>query len=101
MEPQMFCYQCQETVKGTGCTLRGVCGKLPQTSTYMDLLIAVARGVGSVDHLLRTAGVTTEQAVGDFIVDALFATISCANFDIMLRDSVRPFCAYPMRISVL
>nr|WP_311489467.1 hydroxylamine reductase [uncultured Alloprevotella sp.] len=81
MEPQMFCYQCQETVKGTGCTLRGVCGKLPQTSTYMDLLIAVARGVGSVDHLLRTAGVTTEQAVGDFIVDALFATISCANFD--------------------
>lgn len=77
----MFCYQCQETVKGTGCTLRGVCGKLPQTSTYMDLLIAVARGVGSVDHLLRTAGVTTEQAVGDFIVDALFATISCANFD--------------------
>ena len=81
MEPQMFCYQCQETVKGTGCTLRGVCGKLPQTSTYMDLLIAVARGVGSVDHLLRTAGVTTEQAVGDFIVEALFATISCANFD--------------------
>lgn len=81
MEPQMFCYQCQETVKGTGCTLRGVCGKLPQTSTYMDLLIAVARGVGSVDHLLRTVGVTTEQAVGDFIVDALFATISCANFD--------------------
>lgn len=81
MEPQMFCYQCQETVKGTGCTLRGVCGKLPQTSTYMDLLIAVARGVGSVDHLLRTAGVTTDQAVGDFIVDALFATISCANFD--------------------
>lgn len=81
MEPQMFCYQCQETVKGTGCTLRGVCGKLPQTSTYMDLLIAVARGVGSIDHLLRTAGVTTEQAVGDFIVDALFATISCANFD--------------------
>lgn len=77
----MFCYQCQETVKGTGCTLRGVCGKLPQTSTYMDLLIAVARGVGSIDHLLRTAGVTTEQAVGDFIVDALFATISCANFD--------------------
>ena len=81
MEPQMFCYQCQETVKGTGCTLRGVCGKLPQTSTYMDLLIAVARGVGSVDHLLRSAGVTTEQAVGDFIVDALFATIRCAHFD--------------------
>ena len=81
MEPQMFCYQCQETAKGTGCTLRGVCGKLPQTSTYMDLLLSVARGVGAVDHLLRTSGVKTEQEVGDFIVDALFATISCANFD--------------------
>ena len=44
-QPSMFCYQCQETAKGTGCTLRGVCGKLPETSGRMDLLLYATRGV--------------------------------------------------------
>ena len=53
MESKMFCYQCQETAKGTGCLLRGVCGKQPQTAKYMDLLLFVVRGVAIVDNALR------------------------------------------------
>ncbi|MDE6028312.1 MAG: hydroxylamine reductase, partial [Muribaculaceae bacterium] len=52
----MFCYQCQETAKGTGCTLRGVCGKLPETSARMDLLLYATRGVAILNDLLRKAG---------------------------------------------
>ncbi len=77
----MFCFQCQETAKGTGCTLKGVCGKLPQTSKYMDLLLSIVRAVGTIDHELYNAGVETGEKVGDFVVDALFSTITNANFD--------------------
>ena len=45
MEGNMFCYQCQEAAKGTGCVLRGVCGKKDTTARYMDLLLFVVRGV--------------------------------------------------------
>ena len=43
MEGNMFCYQCQEAAKGTGCVLRGVCGKKDTTARYMDLLLFVVR----------------------------------------------------------
>lgn len=43
MEPNMFCYQCQETAKGTGCILKGVCGKESHTAQAMDLLLFVVR----------------------------------------------------------
>lgn len=82
MENQMFCFQCQETAKGTGCTVRGVCGKLPETSRWMDLLLGIVRGVSVVADALRTASVPFDvTATGDFMVDALFATITNANFD--------------------
>jgi len=81
MESKMFCYQCQETAKGTGCLLRGVCGKQPQTAKYMDLLLFVVRGVAIVDNALRKAGRPSCDCAGDFIVDALFSTITNANFD--------------------
>ena len=77
----MFCFQCQETAKGTGCTLRGVCGKLPETSRWMDLLLSVVRGVGTIYDALLAKGAAADIAVDDFIVDALFATITNANFD--------------------
>ena len=77
----MFCFQCQETAKGTGCTVRGVCGKRPETSRWMDLLLSVTRGVGTIYHALLEAGYANDPAVDDFIVDALFATITNANFD--------------------
>ena len=49
MESNMFCYQCQETAKGTGCILKGVCGKESHTAQAMDLLLFVVRGI-SVDR---------------------------------------------------
>ena len=90
-DEKMFCFQCQETARGTGCTVRGVCGKLPQTSMYMDTLLAVTRGVGAVANALREGSATCADGacqlhpfidgVGAYITRALFATITNANFD--------------------
>lgn len=80
-EMKMFCYQCQETAKGSGCTQRGVCGKLPATSLYMDLLLSVVRAVGVVRHALKAEGVEFCEETGHYICDALFSTITNANFD--------------------
>ena len=80
-ENKMFCFQCQETAKGTGCTIQGVCGKKAETSRWQDLLLSVVRGVATITNALRNAGVETDQEVGDYLVDALFATITNANFD--------------------
>lgn len=85
--PAMFCYQCQETAKGTGCTLRGVCGKLPETSGRMDLLLYVTRGVAILNDALRGAGAPQRNADHQ-IIDALFTTITNANFD---NDSLDGF----------
>ena len=76
----MFCYQCQETAKGSGCTLRGVCGKLPQTSGRMDLLLYATRGVAILNNLLRENGGARRDASHQ-VIDALFTTITNANFD--------------------
>ena len=76
----MFCYQCQETAKGSGCTLRGVCGKLPETSARMDLLLYATRGVAILNELLGEAGARRRDASHQ-IIDALFTTITNANFD--------------------
>ena len=83
----MFCYQCQETAKGTGCTLRGVCGKLPETSARMDLLLYVTRGNAILNDLLRGKGAAQRNADHQ-IIDALFTTITNANFD---NDSLDGF----------
>lgn len=80
-ENKMFCFQCQETSKGTGCTVKGVCGKLPETSRWQDLLLSVVRGVGAIQHSLDISGYECDKEVELFIVDALFATITNANFD--------------------
>ena len=55
MEAKMFCYQCQETMKGTGCILKGVCGKESHTAKAMDLLMFVVRGVSVLADELRNA----------------------------------------------
>lgn len=77
-ENKMFCFQCQETAKGTGCTIKGVCGKEAETSKWQDLLLSVVRGVGTIQH---TLGENSSKEVADFLVDALFSTITNANFD--------------------
>lgn len=78
-EPTMFCYQCQEAARNTGCTVKGVCGKEPETSGYMDLLIYTLKGLGAAAE-----GFTDERLVsraGKTAARALFATITNGNFD--------------------
>ena len=77
----MFCFQCQETAKGFGCTLKGVCGKNATTARTMDLLLFVVRGISVVADQLRQHSLPVEKEVDNFIVDALFCTITNANFD--------------------
>lgn len=81
MAENMFCYQCQETAKGTGCTVKGVCGKTSTTSNNMDLLLFVVRGVSIITTELRKAGKTISHPTNAFVTDALFCTITNANFD--------------------
>lgn len=50
---KMFCYQCQETAKGKGCEILGVCGKKPEASARMDQLLYIVRGMAIVNRLLR------------------------------------------------
>ena len=82
MEAKMFCFQCQEAAKGTGCTIKGVCGKDDKTANRMDLLLFVTKGIATVAALLHNAGVETSMQVNHFTTDALFSTITNANFDI-------------------
>lgn len=96
----MFCFQCQETAKGTGCILKGVCGKNATTARYMDLLLFVVRGISVVADQLRENNVPVARKVDSFVVDALFSTITNANFDdesivrriddgLQMRDSLK------------
>lgn len=81
MENNMFCFQCQEAAKGTGCTLKGVCGKNASTARNMDLLLFVVRGIAVAADRLHQSNLPVKEEVDSFIVDALFCTITNANFD--------------------
>lgn len=76
----MFCYQCQETAKNTGCTIRGVCGKKEDLSILQDLLIYVLKGLSFYGVKAREIGIE-DQKVNPFIFESLFMTITNANFD--------------------
>ena len=76
----MFCYQCEQTAKGTGCTMSGVCGKDPETAALQDLLVYAAMGISQVAHRARTLGVANHEA-DVFVVEALFTTVTNVNFD--------------------
>ncbi len=76
----MFCFQCQEASKGTGCEIKGVCGKTPEVAALQDLLIYQLKGLAYYTHALRTLGIENEEA-NLFITDSLFMTITNANFD--------------------
>lgn len=76
----MFCYQCQETAKGTGCTVRGVCGKTDVVSNLQDLLIYTIKGIALVVEEGLKAGVEFPEA-NFFVMNGLFMTITNANFD--------------------
>ena len=76
----MYCFQCQETAKNTGCTVRGVCGKQEETANLQDLLIFVLKGIAVYAEGLKSLGIRDNEA-GLFVAKALFATITNANFD--------------------
>ena len=81
MDAQMFCFQCQETAKNQGCLIKGVCGKLPSTARLQDLLLFVVRGISVAERLLRQNAINVEREIYVFNTDALFCTITNANFD--------------------
>lgn len=81
----MFCYQCQETAKGTGCTIAGVCGKMPELANMLDLLVYVTKGLSAVTTKLREEGKIIDKGVDHLITVNLFTTITNANFD---RDAI-------------
>jgi len=76
----MYCNQCQETAKNTACTIRGVCGKTEEVAAMQDLLIYVCKGLSYVAMEARKQGVDTNKE-SKFITNALFITITNANFD--------------------
>ena len=81
---KMFCYQCQETAKGTGCTSIGVCGKTSETSGLQDLLLYTEKGVAAYSTIFRKEGKAKElikNKVNRYLINSLFITITNANFD--------------------
>ena len=76
----MFCYQCQETAMNKGCTIRGVCGKAPDTAKLQDLLIHTAKTVSAYVELLHDK-TSICNSLHRWVVNALFVTITNANFN--------------------
>ena len=76
----MFCHQCQEAAKGTGCTVRGVCGKDETVANLQDVLLYALKGMAYVAVAARKVGVKNEAA-GRSLYEGLFSTITNANFD--------------------
>jgi hydroxylamine reductase len=76
----MFCYQCEQTAKGTGCTIQGVCGKQPEVAALQDLLIYSLMGLSQIAVEGRQVGVS-DGAVNHFTVKAAFSTLTNVDFD--------------------
>lgn len=76
----MFCFQCQETAKNEGCTVKGVCGKTDEVSNLQDILVFAAKGVAAYSSQLRNAGKRYDK-VDEYLYRSLFISITNANFD--------------------
>ena len=76
----MFCYQCQEASKGTGCTIRGVCGKTDQVASLQDLLIYTVKGIAVLAEKGKSVGIDFPEN-NHYTMTSLFMTITNANFD--------------------
>ena len=76
----MFCYQCEQTSQGTGCTTFAVCGKDERSAILQDLLVHAAKGIAQYAHRARQFG-ARERAVDLFVIEALFTTVTNVNFD--------------------
>ncbi len=76
----MFCYQCEQTAKGTGCTVQGVCGKQPEVAALQDLLLYTLMGLSQVATEGRKAAVI-DRETNVFTVKAAFSTLTNVDFD--------------------
>ena len=77
----MFCYQCEQSAKGSGCTMVGVCGKSPDVAALQDLLVHGVKGLAMYEHRNIQLGIG-DKATGLFIVEVLFTTVTNVNFDV-------------------
>lgn len=81
LDYEMFCYQCEQTANGKGCTRLGVCGKTPEIANLQDLLIYQVKGISCYGKVLSKLGHPIEKAVIAFIESVLFTTLTNVNFD--------------------
>ncbi len=77
----MFCFQCQEAAKNQGCTIKGMCGKENTTANLQDLLIYNLKGIAVIAESLKAAGTDVPDSAPAFMGQALFTTITNANFN--------------------
>ena len=77
----MFCYQCEQTAGGTGCTKIGVCGKNEDIQSLQDMLMFGLKGIAAYAFHAKELGQTDEQ-VDAFMHEAMFSTLTNVNFDI-------------------
>lgn len=89
---EMFCYQCEQTANGKGCTKLGVCGKTPGIANLQDLLIFQIKGISCYGKSLMESGQKIDKSVISFIENVLFTTLTNVNFDVgkhveLLRQS--------------
>ena len=76
----MFCYQCEQTTKGTGCQQIGVCGKDPETAALQDLLVHATKGLSMYAHRAAKLGVRDDE-IDRSMLEGLFATVTNVDFD--------------------
>ena len=94
MEYPMFCYQCEQTAGGKGCTKLGVCGKTPEVAALQDLLIFQIKGISCYAKEMIEQGQNVDKEIITFIENSLFTTLTNVNFDAdvhveMLKESQR------------
>lgn len=92
LDYEMFCYQCEQTANGKGCTRLGVCGKTPEIANLQDLLIFQVKGISCYGKVLVEKGQHMDKTVVSFIENVLFTTLTNVNFDAdvhvaLLRES--------------
>jgi hydroxylamine reductase len=90
----MFCYQCEQAAKGTGCTVIGVCGKQPEVAALQDLLVYTLKGIAFWADKARANGVK-DQEIDRFMIDGLFTTVTNVDFD---AAAVSKFVAEGIRL---
>jgi len=76
----MFCYQCEQTTKGTGCTVTGACGKDATTATLQDVLLYATKGISMYAHRAARLG-ARDREIDIFTIEALFSTVTNVNFN--------------------